>query len=256
MNTMPSAEATVARRQPMLQLLGGFTYWNGSKLIHLPGTIGSVVAFIALQPGPVLRSVVSGNVWPDVTEDRSSGNLRSVLWRTKKAADGLIVSSGSTLSIDPSVVVDFTSISSWADRLIHHTETPADLDRDLSMLRLELLPGLYDEWVSFERERLRQRRLHAAEVLARRLLEDNRYAEAIECSLTAIAADPLRESAHRVAVECHLAEHNVVEAHRQQTSYVRLLRTELGLTPSSEFMGLVENPYDLHVVAGIVQTAD
>ncbi|MGH9249394.1 MAG: bacterial transcriptional activator domain-containing protein [Acidimicrobiales bacterium] len=144
-----------------------------------------------------------------------------------------------TLSIDPCVVVDYHEVSAWADRLIRGGATDEDLDSLPSPSELELLPGRYDDWIVFERERFRQRVLHANENLARLLAQQGRFAEAIEAALAAIAAEPLRESAHRVAIDCHLAEHNLVEARRQQLSYVRMLRTDLRIEPSTEFMELV-----------------
>jgi DNA-binding SARP family transcriptional activator len=77
---------------------------------------------------------------------------------------------------------------------------------------LELLPGWYDDWVLLERERTRQRLLHALEALSREHRAAGRCAEAVEAALVAVNAEPLRESAHRELLESHLAEGNWVEA--------------------------------------------
>jgi DNA-binding SARP family transcriptional activator len=63
----------------------------------------------------------------------------------------------------------------------------------------DLLPGWYEEWVIFERERLRQRLLHAMESLVRRLISHNRLADAVQVAVTAVGVEPLRESAQRLA---------------------------------------------------------
>ena len=57
--------------------------------------------------------------------------------------------------------------------------------------------------------------------------------------LAAVAAEPLRESAHRAVVSVHLEEGNVSEAIRQYRLCRRLLGTELGIEPSERMQVLV-----------------
>ena len=85
-----------------------------------------------------------------------------------------------------------------------------------------------------ERERMRQRMLHALEALSCELRTRARHAEAVEVALTAVAAEPLRESAHRVLVEAHVAQGNQIEARRSFARYRDLVRRELGVSLSPE----------------------
>ena len=103
----------------------------------------------------------------------------------------------------------------------------------------ELLPDWYDDWLLIEREKYRQLRLHALEALATQLTALARYGEAAETALTAIAGEPLRESAHRVLIRVHLAEGNPSEALRHYRLFRELLLTELGLEPSEQIAELV-----------------
>ena len=89
------------------------------------------------------------------------------------------------------------------------------------------------------RERIRQLRLHALETLGQRLIDQGRPAQAIEVGLAAVAADPLRESAHRVIVSAHLAEGNRSEALRQYRTFERLLDEQLGVGPSDRMLTLI-----------------
>jgi DNA-binding SARP family transcriptional activator len=84
---------------------------------------------------------------------------------------------------------------------------------------------------------LRQLRLHALEALAHELAARGRHAVAIEIALSAIALDPLRESAHRTLI--YLAEENLSEAARHLRIFTGLLRTELGVAPSPRTIQLV-----------------
>ncbi|MDD9207972.1 bacterial transcriptional activator domain-containing protein, partial [Georgenia sp. 10Sc9-8] len=104
---------------------------------------------------------------------------------------------------------------------------------------VDLLPGWYDDWVIFERERIRQRVLHALEALSCELVRRGRCAEAIEVALDAVGVEPLRESAQRVLIEAHLAEGNLVEARRLYLRYRELVRQELRTEPGTTLTRLV-----------------
>ena len=82
------------------------------------------------------------------------------------------------------------------------------LGLDLLCRAGELLPHWYDDWVVIERERFRQLRLHALDALCESLAAAGRYAAAVEAGRASVAAEPLRESAHRLLIQAHLAEGN------------------------------------------------
>ena len=84
-----------------------------------------------------------------------------------------------------------------------------------------------------------QIRLHALEALCERLTSTGCYALAIESGLAAVAAEPLRESAHRALIKAHLAEGNRSEALRQYGRLCDLLRTDLIADPPADVTRLV-----------------
>ena len=128
--------------------------------------------------------------------------------------------------------VDVDVMNSWAERLITGRPMMSDLCPVLWRADfVELLPGWYDDWALFERERIRQLLLHALEALALQLVDQQRSAEAVSVAMMAVAAEPLRESAQRVLIVTHLAEGNVAEARRAYRSYQRLVQRELGVLP-------------------------
>jgi DNA-binding SARP family transcriptional activator len=86
-----------------------------------------------------------------------------------------------------------------------------------------------------ERERIRQRILHALEALSERLATAGRFADAIEAAILATSAEPLRESAQRALIKAHVAEGNLTEARRSYRAYHDLVHRELGVAPSDEF---------------------
>ena len=90
-----------------------------------------------------------------------------------------------------------------------------------------------------ERERIRQRVLHAFEALSAHLVLAGRYAEAVDAAMTAMSVEPLRESAQRALLQAHLAEGNLVESRRCYSTYRDLVRRELGVEPGAELTALI-----------------
>jgi DNA-binding SARP family transcriptional activator len=224
---------------PAVLLFGGpYVMLNGARL-EVPDGSKSLLVFIALSTGKVDRRVAAGSLWPLGDEDRAGGNLRSALWRLKCAGIDLLQSDKRSLMLRPGTVVDASIVCEWAARLVDGSASQADLRAvNWRSDAMDLLPGWYDDWIIFERERIRQRLLHALEILSRRLVTAGRYAEGIEAALSAVSADPLRESASRVLIEAHLAEGNLVEARRAYQRYRDIVRRELGVEPGPELTRL------------------
>jgi DNA-binding SARP family transcriptional activator len=229
---------------PAVLLLGGpYVMLDGVRL-EIPDGSKKLLAFVALGTGRVDRRYAAGSLWPFGNDERASGNLRSALWRLKSAGINLLESDKCSLMLRPGTVVDVTTLSEWAGRLVDGSATQADL-RAVNWRNdvLDLLPGWYDDWVIFERERVRQRFLHALELLARRLILAGRCAEAVEAAISAVYADPLRESANTVLIEAHLAEGNLVEGRRAYERYRDIMRRELGVEPGPELASLVRTAF-------------
>jgi DNA-binding SARP family transcriptional activator len=225
---------------PVLHLFGGPYVSVGTQQVDIPEASNRLLAFVALHNGSVSRRHVAGVLWPDCDDGRASANLRSALWRLNGLGWAFVEACRNTLVTGPDVIVDVAVVNDWATRLISHREVPDDLlSTPQDVNALELLPDLSDEWALIERERMRQRLLHAFESQSRQLLIEGRYGEAIEVALAVVCADPLRESAQRVLIECHLAEENRVEADRAYRTYQSLLRREVGAEPSAALTRLI-----------------
>lgn len=228
---------------PILHLLGGPYVTVAGKRREVPEGSKRLLAFVALHPMPVRRRRVAGSIWPDADEVRASGNLRSALWRLRTAGIHLVSADKSALALSERVRVDVRAVSEWASRLIRGQYELGDLTIPPRALEaLDLLPGWYDDWVMLERERLRQRVLHALEALSCHLTAMGRWAEAVEVAMTAVAAEPLRESAQRTLIDAHLAEGNWVEARRTYETYRNLLWNELGVEPAPDLSAKVAAP--------------
>jgi two-component SAPR family response regulator len=150
------------------------------------------------------------------------------------------------------VMVDVQEVHDWALRARDSRAGVEDLRVPAGVLRGDLLPGWYDDWVLLERERLRQLRMHTLDALAEKLGRAGRHGEAVEVAHAAVRADPLRESAHRVLVRLHLAEGNIAEALRTYESYRAVVLEELGMQPSARMEALVSGLRRPHPVRVLV----
>jgi DNA-binding SARP family transcriptional activator len=220
-----------------VSLLNGFALELGRPktlmaINDLPRSVQRLVALLSLSDCPC-RTTIAGQLWPDVPEDHAQGSLRSGLWRLQKTVPGLVDSSGGGLRLAKGVRVDVRELEDWSLRVLDPHDNGDDVVLPATALHGELLPGWYDDWVLLERERLRQLRMHALEMLAGRLVHVGRYGEAVQVAHGAVVADPLRESAHRVLVRVYLAEGNVVEAMRAYDYFRKMLADELGVAPTA-----------------------
>jgi DNA-binding SARP family transcriptional activator len=222
---------------PRLELLGGFQLTVARAPVSLPLPAQRLMAVLALHGKPLQRSYVAGLLWPDVSEDRARGNLRSTLWRLGGAHD--LVDGRDHVSIHRRVEVDIARTSAIARQVIGEQ---ADLGPEILealVTGAELLPDWYDDWLVFEREQFNQLRLLALDCLGRQLLRRHRVPEASLAALTAVRIEPLRESAQHLLIDCLIRQGNRAAAVRQYQSYADMLRRDMGLVPSPAISDLV-----------------
>jgi DNA-binding SARP family transcriptional activator len=227
------------RAEGRLTLLDAFELsWEG-RTVELPTPAQRLLAYLAVEDRPLHRGYLAGALWLNSSEAHASGSLRSALWRIRRSACGLVEETNHQLQLAKSVAVDLREAYSWASR-IRDSAWPIDAaDVAAASASAELLRDWYDDWVVLERERFRQSRAHALELLCGRLAAEGRFTEAIDVGLAAVQNEPLRESAHRAVIGVHLAEGNRSEALRHYAYYRRLVTGELGIEPSTRMESLV-----------------
>ncbi len=231
-----------ARRQDQgisVKLINGFQISSAGEPITLPSSAQGLLAFLALQNGPVQRRYAAGSLWTDASDHHASGSLRSILWRLSRSSLPLVEVSGTTVALARGISVDVVRMTELVRGLANgDSDLPASGPEELG-LEGELLPGWYQDWVLVERERVRMHQLHGLELLSERLSRADRYFEAVEAGLAAVRADPLRESARCLLIGAHLALGNRAEAVRQYELFRETLHRELGLEPSPHIEELV-----------------
>lgn len=231
--------ATAAGAVVRLQLLGGFRMAVDGVPAAISTSGQRLLALLALR-GQTRRDRVAGTLWADTTQQRAMANLRTVIWRTAQefTPHRAVIRVGRDLALDPRLDVDVDVLSRTARAAIH--ESPPSLDPELLRPDADvLLPDWDDEWVTDERERMHQLRLHLLEGWVDQLVQSERYGLALEAALAALRTDALRESAHRAVIKVHRAEGNISAAREAFGTCRELLARELGVEPSPQTAALV-----------------
>lgn len=208
-----------------LQLLDGFEARRDDEVVAFPAAQQRLIAFLALDDGTAGREYVAGSLWPETSDHRAAANLRSALWRLRRPGCDLLAPHARDLRLDPRVRVDAREAIATSYRLLADPgrgdpDGQADaaddfdaaaFDGDTDALSAdaligELLPGWEEPWVRSARERLRQLRAHALEARGAQLVAAGRITSAVHLAEAAVAADPGRESAHRLLLAAQSAQ--------------------------------------------------
>ena len=224
-------------------LLEGFEATRAGDRVFLPLGAQRLLAFLAVRGG-AHRVAAAEQLWPGSSAGRAAANLRSALWRGRRVAETTVIEcAGPQLRLSPAVCVDLHDVQRQAAQILEESLPPAagcSCDALVETLSRELLPAwTEEEWLVFERERWDQVRLHALEDLAHQLLSAEQYLGALKTALAGVAIEPIRETAHRIVIEVHLAEGNTASALRHYQRYRALLQRELGVAPSRRMSALV-----------------
>lgn len=204
---------------PRIQLLRSFALVRDDCPIALPDGAQRLLALLALRQGCLPRQAVADILWLGAPPQRRGGDLRSALWRLNRVDRRLIRSNGELIGLSADVRVDVCEVAEQARRLLDGGAAPA---LRLEHLLVDLLPRWPDDWVVVERERFRQLRLHALEVLCSRLSRLGKHEEAIEAGLAGVNAEPLRGTARRVLISAYVRAGRHLDARREYQEYLDL----------------------------------
>jgi DNA-binding SARP family transcriptional activator len=222
-----------------VHLLGAFALLVGGDRVHLGRREERLVAFLAVH-GSCHRPFIAGTLWPNSDEARALSSLRAAVLKVRRAAPDVLDVDGSTLTLFPSVLVDLIDLVESADRVVRNATVDAERAEYL-LGTAELLPGWYDDWVMFERERLHHQRIRALESLAVHELDAGHADLALTAARDAVVMEPLRESARRLLIRAHLALGNRALAATVFAEYRHDLARDLGIEPSPELLAEVRD---------------
>jgi DNA-binding SARP family transcriptional activator len=212
----------------------------------------SLFAYLILRSDvPQPRERLAFMLWPGSSESQARTNLRQLLHHLKRAlpaeshslvADHFVVQwrQDASCSIDAlefqAAIAKATAARSVGNREheLQALTTAAQLYED------DLLPALYDDWLTPLREDYRRRIAEVLHRLATLSEQEQEYAAAIPWAERLVALDSLSEAHHQLLIRLHAANHDRASALRAYHQCMRVLRREMGVEPGAETQGLFE----------------
>jgi predicted ATPase/DNA-binding SARP family transcriptional activator len=221
--------------------------------------IGGLLAYLAcFLHRSHSREALIELFWPDVDFEAGRASLRSALPVLRRLlaplplgegnpASPLLVIDRLTVRLDPEQVTtdvaEFERALQAASRATSPGEAVALWEQAVSLYGGELLAGYSEPWVLAERQRLAAASMRALRRWATARSQQGDLAGAIEVSRRAVQANPLEEAAHFDLIRYYAAAGQSGAARRHYLDLERLLKAELGASPSQrlpEFLAAAE----------------
>ena len=225
-----------------VQLLGEFRLLYNHQPVSAVSTarIQMLLAYLLIhRAAPQARQQLAYLFWPDSSDSQARTNLRNAIFQLRNAlpdANEFLQVESQTIQWRPDVpcqldIGDFEVALAAADAATDAAVKVAALGRAIEAYGGELLPGVYDDWLIQERERLRQRFLFALDALTALLEAQQEYRPAIETAQRLLQADPLRETTYAKLMQLHAHAGDRAAALRVYHTCTTTLARELGVDP-------------------------
>jgi DNA-binding SARP family transcriptional activator/predicted ATPase len=218
----------------------------------------ALLVYLALHPGKQTRETLSGFLWPEYEQEKASAYLRRTLWEihrmlgegwldADREAIGFNLDAG--LSLD---VAEFQSHLTAIQRHDHPNSVPcpeciSHLHTAALLYRGDFLDGFnlrdsgaFEEWQSLQRESLRGDYARALQKLADLLYQTGALGQATTFAQRWLALDTFNEEAHRLLMKAYACSGQRHQAVRQYQECLRILQTELGVSPDAATTALYE----------------
>ncbi|HEY3310591.1 MAG TPA: BTAD domain-containing putative transcriptional regulator [Anaerolineales bacterium] len=222
-----------------IRLLGQFDVRLDGKRIVISSRAGqSLLGYLAMTAGtPHRREKLAGTLWPDSSDENARKNLRQELWRIRKAIPNQGLAAEHDYLLSDAYTITFNSdADTWLDVAIlqRPDHDPQSLTSSLSLYQGELLPGFYDDWVVFERERIQNLFESKMERLVEMLVDAERWTGVQEQCERWLALGNPHEPAYRALMLSYSARGDMARVTSVYQRCVDDLRNWFDVEPSAE----------------------
>ncbi|MCO5206948.1 MAG: tetratricopeptide repeat protein [Anaerolineae bacterium] len=204
----------------------------------------AIVAYLLVTGTVKSREQIADLLWDATTTAQALNRLRSLLNRLRADLPPEVVIGRNSLHLHPLPNSDIDWIT------LHNglaTQNDDELTAALTAYKGELLDGFYlpdaprfNEWVTIERENVRQRVRAAYRRLFSAYLAGERSAQAADSARRWLALDLFDEEARRALMQALALDGNITAALAQFEQCRRLLWEELGAEPELATLQLAE----------------
>lgn len=201
--------------------------------------IESLLAYLALSPGPIAREQLAALFWGDSPDAQARNSLRHALAELRKhLGEPLLIVDRRTVQIAPEVWVDARELKTQADEFLAGASPHTEIDAEL--YQGDLLAGFHDEWILPERAKYRQLYVEILLRLTQSARSQSDYASAIAWAQRALRTDPTNERAHQHLMFAYVAAGDRSAALAQYETCRRVLDTERHVAPAPATRALYE----------------
>lgn len=211
---------------------------------------------VATPQGFHRRDSLLGVFWPDLDANHARGALRNALYFLRQhLGKQVLLSRGDEVGLDRKRL--------WTDAVAFERALgEKNLDRALELYRGDLLEGFYltdavefEHWVEIERQRLRDRAIHAFRARAEKAERESNLLAAARCARRAVTLSRREEIHVRWLIALLARLGDPAEALREYELLESHMREEYGLEPAPETVELARSIRSGDVFTGSTENA-
>jgi len=238
--------------QPLkFYLLGDFKAFAGEKEVGFPTRHSlALPVFLLISGRKFSREYLSTLFWGDFPETQSRHNLRQTLYLISRslASKEIILSCGGFIQFNfrYPLYVDVRDF----ETLIKEGDIKS-LEKAVDLYRGDFMEGFYmkdspefDNWMNFERERLREYYIQALEKICSGYYESGDHRKALDIAYRALRCEPLCEKMHLLIIQILFEMGERERAMKHFQAFKKMIQEELGIYPSGEILTLIREKID------------
>lgn len=196
------------------------------------------------------RDVLAGMFWGDYPDEHARNSLSTALWRLRQVIEPRKARQGIYLRCTSQGEIGFNNTSDhWLDVAEFETsllpilskpfqnvshEDVRRLEAGINLYVGDLMEGCSDEWLLFERERMKSICLNGLGLLMRYHTREEDFDKGLAYGDRILRMDPLREEVHREMMRMYFITGQRAMAVRQYELCRAVLQRELDLAPMEE----------------------
>lgn len=210
----------------------------------------ALLAYLAVARHPVPRGALAGLLWSDLPEEDARRNLRVEISKLRRFLDPYLVFTHQEALFKPdsSCRVDLYEFQAHLEAASERLSgSPEQFRRVIALYRGDFLSGLhvrgaplFEEWLVFERERLRQSALELLDRVIEAASGQGDWQSGLQAARKSLGIDSWREQSHRQLMTLLALSGDRPAALAQFEAARRILAQELGVEPGAETLALYQ----------------
>lgn len=238
-----------AHRTLTIELLGTARLIGdgGREVVVTSRKAFGLIAYLVAHPDmPHKREKLVSLLWGDRFDQQARQSLRQSLYALRRILVGYGVDALEITGDAVGLRADLVDCDLWRFRALAESGEEADLREAARLYRGEFMSGFsvqadgFEQWLSLEREQLKDSAYSVFHRLAKALKARASHEEALEAARRLVEFDPLRERTHRLIMRIHAEKGDRAAALKHYHRCAETLRRELDVEPDIPTLRLYE----------------